>query len=106
MTKSNLALKANWSNPMCRAGSLVKRMAAIMMAINGMAAFFTPLLMRINIPQAISTRITTFNKICAYGSPKRRKLLANSALINFIRPEVIKTNATAYLMSLIDETEV
>lgn len=81
-------------------------MAAIMMAIKGITAFSTALFSNIKIPQTISSKTTTFNRMWGYGSPNLRKLLANSVLISFINPDVIKTYATTYRKSLIVDKEV
>ncbi len=94
MTTSNLALKANCKIPVFIDGSFVKRMAAIMIPIKGMTAFFTLRFSKIRKPQVISKKAVTYNIISGKGSPKLIKTSARCELNTFITPEVINTYAT------------
>jgi hypothetical protein len=60
MIMSNLALKANGIKPECRTGTFVNKKAPIMIIINGIVAFFTPLLTSINPPHISSTKATRY----------------------------------------------
>jgi hypothetical protein len=100
MTISNLALNAKGSIPLFRSGSFVSRMAAIIIPIKGITAFFTLRLSKMRMPQIISRKAVTYNRISGKGSPKPINTSKSSVLNNFITPDVIKTNATAYRIKL------
>jgi CRISPR/Cas system CMR-associated protein Cmr5 small subunit len=57
---SSLALKAKARKPECSTGTLVIRKAPTMIIINGIVAFFTSLLARINPPHIISKKATIY----------------------------------------------
>jgi hypothetical protein len=57
---SSLALKAKDMKPECRTGTFVTRKAPIIIMINGIVAFFTPLLMSIKTPHISSTKATRY----------------------------------------------
>ena len=95
MTISNLALNAKGSIPLFRIGNFVNRIAATMIPIKGITAFFTLRLSKISMPQIISRMAVTYNRISGKGSPKWINTSASSVLNNFITPDVKKTNATA-----------
>lgn len=57
---SSLALKAKGIKPECKTGTFVIRKAPIMIIINGIVAFFTPLLTSINTPHISSTKATRY----------------------------------------------
>jgi hypothetical protein len=100
MTISNLALKANCKIPLFRSGSFVSKMAAIMIPIKGITAFFTLRFNKIKMPQRISRKAVTYNRKSGNGSPKPINISVSSVLNIFITPDVIKTNATAYRIKL------